>query len=115
MANYDYGMDRVSGQRVRWQGIGTYARFSPLSWFKVTPRYEWYDDPQGFTTGRSQTVQEFTATAEFVAEQDLLIRTEWRKDWSDVNFFRKRGGRAGGTPTDKQDTLTLGLIFIFAR
>ena len=34
-ANYDYGMDRVSGRRVRWQGIGAYARFSPSSWFRV--------------------------------------------------------------------------------
>src|SRR5439155_22469552 len=64
MANYDYGMDRSGSARVRWQGFAAYGRFSPLPKLKISPRIEWFDDPQGFETGKAQTLKEGTLTAD---------------------------------------------------
>ncbi len=37
------GMDRLKGNRVRWQGIAGYGRVSPAAKLRISPRIEWYD------------------------------------------------------------------------
>ncbi len=99
MSNYDYGMDRVSGTGARtfWQGIGGYLRGQVTPWFAFSPRIEWFEDPQGFTTGAAQKVKEGTFTTEFKVHESLVLRPEFRYDWSDQPVFEKHGPTARRT------------------
>ena len=110
MANYDYGMDRVGGGRVRWQGIAGYARFTPVEKVKLTPRIEWFDDPQGFMTLTAQELKEFTFTSQFVAHPNLSLYAEYRHDWSNKSIFE-----SDSSPKDTQDTITFGLVYTFSK
>ena len=110
MANYDYGFDRIAGARVHWQGIAGYLRVQANRWLAFAPRFEWYDDHDGFTTGAAQTVKDFTITSEHRINNALLTRFEYRKDFSDTDFFIK--------PVDRlvraQSTLSFGLVYAFS-
>jgi len=110
MANYDYGKDSVLGSDVRWQGLAVYARVQVLPSWALTPRFEWYDDTDGFTTGAAQKVKELTFTTEQKLGGKLLTRIEYRHDFSDVPFFPKDGGLS-----KNQDNLTVGLVYVFSR
>jgi len=109
MGNYDYGRDEVDGATVTWQGIGLYAKAQVNPVFAVIPRWEYYNDEDGFTTTTAQNVQEFTLTAEVKHSQGLIMRVEYRRDWSDVNFFSKNG-----VSRDNQDTLSVGWVYAFS-
>lgn len=108
MGNYDYGRDRSARETVTWQGIGLYAKAQVNPYFALIPRWEYYNDEDGFTTGTGQNVQEFTLTAEAKHSQGLITRFEYRRDWSDIGFFRK-DGRA----TDDQHTVSVGVVYAF--
>jgi hypothetical protein len=110
MANYDYGWDTVAGTRVHWQGVAAYARFQANKWFAFAPRFEWYDDHDGFTTGARQTVKGVTFTSEQKINGGLLTRFEYRRDFSDTDFFSKRTGRL----VEAQSTLSFGLVYAFS-
>jgi hypothetical protein len=111
MANYDYGMDRVTGSRVKWQGVAGYARIQVNHWLAISPRLEWFSDPQGFTTGVAQNVKEGTFTTEFKIHNGLLLRGEYRQDWSDHAFFAENDG----TRVRNQQTATLGMIYFLSQ
>lgn len=109
--NYDYGWLKTStaGDAI-WSGVAAYARIAPTDRLAFIPRFEWYDDKAGFTTGTTQIVKEFTLTAEHKCSDNLLTRLEYRSDWSTVDFFNSDTGAAN---TDTQDTITLGLVYSF--
>ncbi len=111
MANYDYGMDRFNGNRVRWQGIALYGRVTPVSKVRISPRWEWYDDPQGFTLGRAQTLKEGTLTADLVMNDNMFLRGEYRYDWSNRAVFQ-RDDRRG---ISHQSTLTIGVVYTYSK
>jgi hypothetical protein len=110
MANYDYGSDRIDGTGVHWQGVALYARYQANSWFALAPRFEWYDDHDGFTTGLRQTLKEFTITSEQKISGSLITRLEYRKDFSNEDYFVK--------PIDRlvsgQSTVTFGIVYAFS-
>ncbi|MCI0485627.1 MAG: outer membrane beta-barrel protein [Blastocatellia bacterium] len=110
MTNYDYGLDRAAGARVYWQGIAAYARIQANRWLAFAPRFEWYDDHDGFTTGERQSLKDFTFTSEQKISNGLITRFEYRRDFSDKNFFIK--------PVDRlvkaQSGLSFGLVYAFS-
>jgi hypothetical protein len=108
--NYDFGQDRVAGTRVRWQGVAGYFRYQPIAWFALSPRAEWYDDPQGFTSGSAQSVKEITLTAELKHKGGTTMRIEYRRDVSNQTFFLN----GGDGQVRNQDTLTFGFIYAFS-
>ena len=108
--NYDYGRDTVAGSPVTWQGVAGYLRYQPKPWFAVTPRAEYYDDPNGFTTGVTQKIKEATLTMEFKHKDGLLLRAEYRRDMSDRPFFLKDVSSL----VTHQDTLTVGIVYAFS-
>jgi hypothetical protein len=110
MANVDFGKDTVSNADVKWHGVGGYLKYQPNSWFALAPRYEHYSDPDGFTTGVSQTVQEITLTGEFKHKDGVMMRIEYRRDFSDVAFFPKNAAEH----VKNQDTLTVGFVYAFS-
>jgi hypothetical protein len=110
MGNYDYGFDTITGTRVHWQGFAGYFRVQANKWLAFSPRFEWYDDHDGFTTGSRQAVKDFTITSEHKINNGLLTRFEYRKDFSDKNFFFKPFDRL----VKAQSTLSFGLVYAFS-
>jgi hypothetical protein len=111
MANYDYGMDRVAGIRSRYQGLAGYARYAFSSRFAISPRVEWFADPQGLATGFAQTLREGTLTSEFKLRPSMLLRAEFRRDWSDRPYFQTRSSLLAHS----QNTATLGILYIMGQ
>lgn len=108
--NYIYGHDSVGGDGVNWQGIALYFKGQLTPYFAVSPRYEYVDDPDGFVfSPLKQAIQEFTLTAEIKHSKGLITRFEYRRDWSDINFFVK-----DGHPKDNQNVFTVGFIVPFS-
>jgi hypothetical protein len=108
--NYDYGRDTVGGSSVTWQGVAAYLRYQPKPWFAIAPRAEYYDDPDGTTTGVAQKIKEATLTMEFTPKGGLLLRAEYRRDMSDNLFFLKDESSL----VKSQDTLTVGIVYAFS-
>ena len=110
MTNFDYGMDRiVGGEHVHWIGTANYLKFQLTPSFALTPRFEFYSDPMGFTTGTRQQLKEFTITPEFLISENLVTRFEYRRDWSNASVF----GGDTRKDTRSQDTAAVGLILKF--
>jgi len=110
MANYDYGRDEVAGAGGHWTGVAAYARFQATDRLAIVPRVEWYDDPQGFTTGVAQTLKEITVTAECKAADNFLVRAEYRNDASSVPFFTTDTGAA----VSQQGSITVAALYAFS-
>jgi hypothetical protein len=107
--NYDYGRDKQSDAKVTWQGVAGYARFQPNAVFAVTPRLEFYNDPEGFTSGAAQNLKEFTLTGEAKSKDGFVMRLEYRRDWSDIPFFLN-----GTRFIDHQNTFAIGAFYTFS-
>lgn len=114
--NFDYGEDHAvstlgtSLGHTRWVGIAGAAHFQVNKFFAVSPRFEWYDDADGFTTGTRQKLHEVTLTGEYKMLEGLLARLEYRRDDSNQLFFYR-----GDTPdaSKTQTTVTLGVVAFF--
>ena len=118
--NYDLGNQHdsiVKGvgdtQVNSWQGIAMAAHLQLSKTSALAGRYEYFNDPDGFMTGATQHVNEFTTTYEFKPPKyprSLLSRLEYRHDQSNVSFFHKGNTALVGG----QSTLTLGFVAIFS-
>ena len=138
--NYDYGQDRIpsyqspSGATARsmsphWQGVALAARRQMTPHAALAGRYEYLSDNQGYATGYGysgdlltsagyfgEAVDELTATYEYKWAAGLLVRAEYRVDWSNKDLFHYGNDvdYGGGAPTkSSQDTATVGLIAFF--
>jgi hypothetical protein len=107
MGNVDIGRDEIAGQEIAWHGVAAYARAMVSPTWYVTPRVEWFEDEQGFATGTAQTLREFTLTSEHTLLGGLSAKVEYRKDWSDQEFFEYRSGQVRRS----QHTVLVGLIY----
>ncbi|MGH9586314.1 MAG: porin, partial [Acidobacteriaceae bacterium] len=118
--NYDYGQNHspaaiaggvpVPEQSPHWQGVAFAAHGQIMSKSALAGRVEYFDDHQGFSTGSAQAVKEFTGTYEYKWLSGLLTRVEYRRDWSNVDFFHK----GDGGMVDAQSTLTMAFIAFFS-
>lgn len=116
--NYDYAQNRNAEQVApdryqattlsRWQGIALDLRYHATEHISFSPRWEFYEDPDGFTTGLAQNLHEITMTGEYKLREGILGRLEYRRDSSDHNFFNK----GDGTVTS-QSTLEIGILAFF--
>jgi hypothetical protein len=113
MGNFAYAKDRrVIGNTLAegdWKGFAAYARFAFTNRIAFSPRFEVFDDSDGFQTGTAQTLKGLTLTQEFKLANNLLSRFEFRRDVSDQSFFSKSLGR---TAKD-QNTFIVGLSYFF--
>jgi hypothetical protein len=109
MANYDYGHDTIGGVSGHWQGLAGYAKFQANKRVAVSPRFEVYNDASGLTTGVPQTLKDFTGTVEVKTIDNLLVRAEYRTDFSDHDVFTNRDGSLKKTQT----SFGLGILYSF--
>jgi hypothetical protein len=109
--NYVYAKDGVGGSGINWQGVALYLKGQLTPVFALSPRFEYFDDSDGFVfaPGVGQKMKEFTLTAEVKHSKGLIMRLEYRRDWSDIDFFEKNG-----RPRDNQNTVTVGFVYAFS-
>jgi hypothetical protein len=111
LGNVDYGHDEFEGDGVDWYGVALGLKYQATDKWAFIPRYEFFKDDNGFSTGTAQTLQEITLTGEYKAPAGLLARIEFRTDFSDEEFFVKDNGDF----TKTQPTLLVGLIYAFSN
>ena len=108
--NYVYAADSLGDTDINWQGAAFYLKGQLTPYFAIAPRFGIVDDPDGFVFAPvPQTLKEFTLTAEVKHEKGLITRFEYRRDWSDIDFFEK-----DGDPKNNQNTFTVAFIVPFS-
>ncbi len=115
--NYDYGQNRDgitstgSGDKNlnHWQGVAVAAHEQITGTSALAGRFEFFHDMNGYSTGLAQEIKEFTGTYEYKWVEGLLTRIEYRRDWSDQNFFHKGDANL----VDAQSTVTVGFVAFF--
>jgi hypothetical protein len=109
--NYDYAQERsLTNVLDHYQGFAGAARFQLTKTIAVAPRAEIFNDPQGFSTGTPQQLEEFTITGEYKIAEGFLSRLEYRRDHSD-QFFFQRGTTPNGS--QNQSTLLVGMVVYY--
>jgi hypothetical protein len=110
--NFDYGIDKNPLARdSKFYGYSIALRALGNEQFAFSPRYDWYKDRDGFITGSSRTLQEFTLTGDYRLKEGLLTRLEYRRDWSSNPFF-DRGNEAGSGKA--MNTVLIGFVVYFS-
>ncbi len=107
VANTDYATEEHSaadGGTAKWYGIAGYAKYDFSDLFSSTIRAEYFDDKDGVRTGTSQKLKEITFTPEFRVAKAIIIRPEYRHDWSDRMSFDSGSKKS-------QDTIALGVMY----
>ena len=115
MGNLDYisAADPSGVSATSW-GMGGYARVHLTDRVRLAYRIEFMDDSQARSTGIEQNLRENTITFEVQPVKDdprFLTRIEYRRDWSDMEFFSCSDCNTGFAKN--QDTFTLGFMWVF--
>lgn len=99
-----------NGGGAKWYGVAGYVKYDFSDLFSASVRGEYFNDSDGVRTGTTQKAKEITLTPEIRIAKNLVVRPEYRHDWSDKMVFDT--ATAGGPGTKKsQDTLALGVMY----
>ena len=106
--NADYGSEQkdpnANGVDSKWYGVAGIVKYDFSDLFSLALRGEFFNDNDGARTGTAQILKEITFTPEIRIAKGLILRPEYRYDWSDQNSFN--GGK------DKnQHTIALGVMY----
>ncbi len=106
----DYVLSRTvteqqPGRVVIGSFTGKYAL--PRNW-NIGARGEYFDDRGGLFSGRTQSLKEATAILDHTFAPGFLARAEYRRDWSNQQFFLSD---TPGSLKHAQTTATLGLVY----
>lgn len=93
-------------------GGAAYARYQFTPKFALAGRAEYLSDRRGLFSGVTQALKETTLTAEYKFDEGMLMRAEWRRDFTNQPFFLTN---APGLLRKEQNTATLGLVWWFGR
>jgi len=118
IVNYDYGYEQkvpVFGGS-RWDGISAIMRYEITDAHAIALRGEYFSDAQGSRTGMAQDMKEVTLTWESKVLGSLILRPEYRHDWSNKVAFDSASGAGFVSSTNpgtkkEQDTLALGVMY----
>jgi hypothetical protein len=110
----DYVINRVDefSAPSRVTGGALYARYQFTPVFAIAARGEYLSDRGGLFSGLTQALKETTLTADFRLADGFLLRGEWRRDFSNQEFFLTD---TPGIRKSEQNTATVGLIWWFGR
>jgi hypothetical protein len=110
----DYVINRVFQQSApaHVTGGAAYLHYQLAPKTGLSARSEYMSDRGGLFSGVTQALKEITLTYDYKVTDGLLVRSEWRRDFSNRPFF----------PTDvaaklksDQSTATVGLIWWFGQ
>jgi len=105
--NTDYATEEkaaADGKDAKWYGFAGIAKYDVNDMFSMSVRAEYFKDRDGVRTGTSQSLKEITITPEFRVAKAIIIRPEYRHDWSDKEVFDS--GRK-----KSQDTIAIGVMY----
>lgn len=105
--NTDYATEDHSaagGGTAKWYGIAGYVKYDFSDLVSGTVRAEYFNDKDGLRTGTAQRLKEITLTPEFKVAKSIIVRPEYRHDWSDEMSFK-------GGSRKSQDTIALGVMY----
>jgi len=104
--NADYASEKNGAvtKNAKWYGVAGTAKYDFDDRYSVSGRLEYFNDKDGVRTGTAQKLYEITLTPEIRLAKDLLIRPEYRHDWSDQTSFK-------GGSRKSQDTLALAVMY----
>ncbi len=106
----DYVIERLleESSPSRVTGGAAYGRYqiSPKTAFAI--RGEYLNDHGGLFSAKTQALKEFTLTYDYKLAAGLLVRTEFRRDFSNLPFFLTD---RLGILSDHQNTATMALIW----
>ncbi len=110
----DYVVNRVQRDSApsRVTGGAAYARYQLKPQLALAGRFEYLSDRGGLFSGTTQALKEATLTADYKLAEGFMLRTEWRRDYSNQPFFLSE--RPGALKRE-QSTATLGLIWWMGR
>ena len=106
--NGDYGREQNAAagntEPAAWSGISGIAKYEIDDKYSVAIRAESFRDPEMVRTATVRHVKEVTFTPEIKLAGGLILRPEYRHDWSDDKVFDN------GTKKS-QDTIALGAMY----
>ncbi len=108
--DWDYGADHPPSMTAVWRGLAGYVKYQLNDFSAFAIRGEVFDDPEGFMTGAIQTLNEGTLTYEYRPFPAIILRGEYRYDWSTVPAFDGTGGKFARR---NESTLAMGAIVTF--
>ena len=94
----------------RVTGGAAYASFQLMPKLTLAGRGEYLSDRGGLFSGTTQALKETTVTADYHVAEGFMVRTEWRRDFSNQPFFLTG---TLGTLKREQNTTMLGLVWWF--
>lgn len=108
----DYVIERLftSSAPARVEGGAGYARYQVTPRFAIAGRSEYLTDHGGLYTGVSQSLREATITFEERLAAGMVVRQEWRGDFSNHPFFLTD---TLGILKRQQNTATIGVVWWF--
>lgn len=89
-----------------WSGVAGYIRYPLGERFFLNARAEVFSDDDGARTGTAQDLWEITVTPEYIVNENLVVRAEYRHDSSNKEVFDNGTSR-------RQDTVGVNAIFHF--
>ena len=90
-------------------GGAAYVRYQVTPKTALGGRTEYFSDRDGLYSGTSQALKEFTGTYEYKWLEGLLMRAEYRADFSNEDVFSKGTGQYAKS----QQTLTVAFVAFF--
>ncbi|HEX9111071.1 MAG TPA: porin [Terriglobales bacterium] len=113
-AEGDYVINRVFSHSspTHVDGGAVYARYQVTPKTALAARAEYLSDRGGLFSGTTQALKETTLTYEYKLADGFLMRTEWRRDFSNQPFFLTA---SAGVLKKEQNTATVGLMWWMGR
>jgi hypothetical protein len=106
--NADYGMENIQ-EEAKWSGIAGYLRYAFSDMFAVNLRGEVFRDADGLRTGTIQTLREVTITPEYRITPNLILRGDFRYDWTGNPAAFEKSTASGSS----QATASVNAICLF--
>jgi hypothetical protein len=114
VVNADYAHEEKdplnTGKNSEWYGVAGYARYDFTNFFSTSIRAEYFVDKDGVRTGIPQMLKEITISPELKIMKNLIVRPEYRHDWSN-----KKGFDSQHTTFSKksQDTIAFAVMYMW--
>jgi Putative beta-barrel porin-2, OmpL-like. bbp2 len=110
----DYVINRVleHSAPAHVTGGAAYVHYQFAPRIALAARGEYLSDRGGLFSGVTQALKETTLTYDYKVADGFLVRTEWRRDFSNQPFFLTD---TAGRLSNQQNTASLGLIWWFGR